>query len=278
MRSLSILFAAICALSASAQQEADSLEAQPYYILIGEAEEAIADNRHEEAAARLRDAMAVDPDNPGNVLLLSNLGVIYWRCGQDSMALSVFDEAHRRAPSMVTILLNRGRLQLDMEMSRQAYDDFDKAVELDSLNCTARYYRGTMSLYGGRLDLAEKDFDIIKTLKPRALDTAVALSALYSLSGRDREAVPYFERLIEEDPAPEYYSGLAGCLLALSELSKAGEIIDAGLKRYSYDAELYYYRAWLNRDRYRLDEAHADARKAIELGANKNKVDALFTR
>lgn len=99
MRSLSILFAAICALSASAQQEADSLEAQPYYILIGEAEEAIADNRHEEAAARLRDAMAVDPDNPGNVLLLSNLGVIYWRCGQDSMALSVFDEAHRRAPS-----------------------------------------------------------------------------------------------------------------------------------------------------------------------------------
>ncbi len=229
MRSLSILFAAICALSASAQQEADSLEAQPYYILIGEAEEAIADNRHEEAAARLRDAMAVDPDNPGNVLLLSNLGVIYWRCGQDSMALSVFDEAHRRAPSMVTILLNRGRLQLDMGMSRQAYDDFDKAVELDSLNCTARYYRGTMSLYGGRLDLAEKDFDIIKTLKPRALDTAVALSALYSLSGRDREAVPYFERLIEEDPAPEYYSGLAGCLLALSELSKAGEIIDAGL-------------------------------------------------
>ncbi len=50
------------------------------------------------------------------------------------------------------------------------------------------------------------------------------------------------------------------------------------LDLYSYDAELYYYRAWLNRDRYRLDEAHADARKAIELGANKNKVDALFTR
>jgi len=263
---------------AFALQQTDSLEARPYYLLVGEAEEAIASNRHEEAAARLLEAMSVEPDNPGNVLLMSNLGVIYWRCGQDSLAMSMFDEAHRRAPSMVTVILNRGRLHLDMGHSREAYDDFTLAVELDSLNCPARYYRGTMSLYGGRMDLAEQDFDILKSQKPDALDTAVALSTLYSLSGRDREAVPYFERLVKEDPSPEYFSGLAGCFLALKEYSRAAETIDTGLKRYSHDPELYYYRAWLNRDRYRFDDAHADAQKAIELGANKSKVDALFAK
>ncbi len=271
---LTILSCAVCV----AQEAPDSLEAQPYYILIGEAEEALADDKPDVAAARLREAMAVDPENPGNVLLLSNLGVIYWRCGEDSLALDVFDEAHRQAPAMLTVLLNRGRLHLDMGHTREAYDDFDAAVHLDSLNCPARYYRGTMSLYGGRLDLAETDFEVLRSQKPKALDTAVALSALYSLSGRDREAVPYFERLVQEDPAPEYFAGLAGCLLALQEYTRAAEVIGAGLNRYSHDPELYYYRAWLNRDRYLLDDARSDAARAIELGANKRKVEALFSR
>ena len=278
MRRLIILFSLICGIAAAAQTPVDSLEAQPYYILIGEAEEALADDRLDDAAARLREAMQVDPDNPGNVLLLSNLGVIYWRCDEDSLALDVLNEANRRAPSMVTVLLNRGRLLLDMGHNREAFEDFNEVVALDSVNCPARYYRGTMSLYGGRLDMAEKDFDVLKRLKPKALDTAVALSALYSLSGRDREAIPYFERLVEEDPAPEYFAGLAGCLLALQNYSRAAEWLEGGLKRYSHDPELYYYRAWLNRDRYRLDDARADAAKAVEYGASKAKVDALFSR
>lgn len=276
MKKLLLIITMFCAMAAHAAEPADSLEAQPYYLLIGQAEEALADERFDEAATRLIEAMAVEPENPGNVLLLSNLGVIYWRCGRDSLALSTFDDAHLRAPAMVTVLLNRGRLHLDMGHTREAYDDFDAVVELDSLNCSARYYRGTMNLYGGRLDAAEQDFDVLRRLHPRALDTAVALSALYSLSGRDREAIPYFDRLVEEDPAPEYFSGLAGCLLAIEEFTRAGEVINDGLKRYSHDPELYYYRAWLNRERYRLDEARADAERAIELGANKAKVDALF--
>ncbi|MDE6136915.1 MAG: tetratricopeptide repeat protein [Muribaculaceae bacterium] len=278
MRRLILFFSIFCSVAVAAQTPVDSLEAQPYYILIGEAEEALADDRLSDAAARLREAMQVDPDNPGNVLLLSNLGVNYWRCNEDSLALDVLNEANRRAPSMVTVLLNRGRLLLDMGHNREAYEDFNEVVALDSANCPARYYRGTMSLYGGRLDMAEKDFDVLKKLKPKALDTAVALSALYSLSGRDREAVPYFERLVEEDPAPEYFAGLAGCLLALQDYTRAAEVIEGGLKRYSHDPELYYYRAWLNRDRYRLDDARSDAAKAVEYGASKTKVDALFAR
>ena len=272
------LIIAILSLSVSAQTPTDSLEAQPYYLLVGEAEEALADNRPEEAAARLIEAMAVEPENPGNLLLLSNLGVIYRRCGRDSLALSVFDEANRRAPRMVTVLLNRGRLHLDLGNTVEAYEDFDKVIDIDSLNYTARYYRGTMSLYGGRLDIAEKDFDVMKSQRPDAIDTAVALSALYSLTRRDREAIPYFERLTVDDPAPEYFAGLAGCLLSIDEYSRAGEVINAGLKRYSHDPELYYYRAWLNKERYRTKEAHEDAQRAIELGANKAKVEALFAK
>lgn len=276
MKRLLLSLAVASALWVSAQETEDSLTAKPYYLLIGQAEEAIAEDRLDEAATRLIEAMSVEPDNPGNLLLMSNLGVVYWRDGRDSLALETFNRVLEEAPAMVTVRLNRGRLHLDLGHSREAYDDFSEVVAQDSLNAGARYYRGTMNLYGGHLADAETDFEVIRTLYPKALDTAVAMSALYSLSGRNREAIPYFERLIEDDPAPEYYAGLAGCLLAIENLSRASEVIAAGLKRYSHDPELYYYRAWLNRDRYRLDDAHADARRAIELGANRQKVEALF--
>lgn len=278
MKRTALLIALASALNVAAAEPADSLEARPYYLLIDQAEKALADNHSEEAAARLVEAMSVEPENPNNIMLMSNLGVIYWRDGRDSLALDVFDRALERAPSMVTVRLNRARLHLDMGDNVEAYDDFDNVLQLDSLNATALYYRGTMSLYGGRMDLAEADFLRLKQVEPKALDTAVALSMLYSLTGRERQAIPYFEQLVEEDPAPEYFAGLAGCLLQLQELSRASEVINRGMKLYNRDPELFYYRAWLNRDRYRLDDARADAERAIEFGANPRKVAALFQK
>lgn len=275
---IALVWACLAAVAANAAVPTDSLEAQPYYLLIGEAEDALGDDRPDDAVARLMDAMAVDPGNPGNTLLLQNIGVIYWREGRDSLALATFDEALRRAPSMVTVKLNRGRLHLSMGHEEDAYADFCDILDADSLNTQALYYRGTMSLYGGRLADAETDLLLLKKLRPDAPETAVALSALYSLSGRDREALPYFERLIEEDPAPEYYAGLAGCLLALDEYSRAAETIESGLKRYRDDPELYYYRALLNIKRYRLDDARSDADRALRLGANPARINALFAK
>ena len=101
---------------------------------------------------------------------------------------------------------------------------------------------------------------------------------MYSLTGRDREAIPYFQKLIDTEPAAEYYAGMAGCRLALGQLGEAGAVLAAGLDKYPDDAELYYYRAMLNRDRYRLDEAHADATKAIRLGLSPQKAKALFSK
>lgn len=266
---IAILFACSSAI-------ADEHEESPYLILVGEAEKAIADKDYKSAAERLKEAMAVEPANPSNILLMSNLGMVYGYMDEDSLALATLDEALQRAPHMTAVRNNRGRLLLKMGLDVDAFDDFAMVIDADSLNTTARYYHGIIALYAGKLPLAEADFDVLRSVSPDGYDTAVALSSLYSLTRRDREAIPYLERLIKADPAPEFYAGLAGCHLALGQLSEASEIIAEGLKRYSYDPELYYYRAWLNRDRYRLDEARSDSEQAIRLGASPEKVRALF--
>ncbi len=253
-------------------------EEDPYFLLCGQADKAIADRDYGEAAARLLDAISLRPTSPESILLMSNLGMVYFYMERVSLALATLDEAHRRAPAMRTVLANRAKVLMGMGRDDEAYRDFAAVLEADSLNADARFYHGTIALYKGKKDVAETDFEVLKSVAPNSSATSKALSTLYSLTGRDREAIPYFQKLIDTEPAAEYYAGMAGCRLALGQLGEAGAVLAAGLDKYPDDAELYYYRAMLNRDRYRLDEAHADATKAIRLGLSPQKAKALFSK
>lgn len=255
-----------------------TFEADPYFILMGEADQAIADSAWVEAAARLKDALAVKPDHPSNSLLYNNLAQVYTHLQLDSLAVDAYNKGLELAPRMTTLLSGRGRLLLSLGRDREAMEDFGRALELDSLNTDARYYHGMIALYSGKLDIADNDFGVLARIVPKTTDTAIALSTLYALSGRERQAIPYLERLIETDPSPEFFASLAGCRLAIGDLTEASEAIGEGLRRYPADPELYYYRAWLNRDRFRSDDARKDAEKAIRLGANPLKVADLFKK
>jgi len=263
-----------CALSTASASEPD--EEDVYFILMEQADKAIKDKDYQQAERRLVEAMAIDPSNPTNVLLLSNLGMVYSYMDRDSLALASYDEALRRAPEMTTIIQNRARLHLKMGNDLDAYSDFGAVIERDSLNSEARYYRGMIALYGGRLEQASADFDVLAAVAPDTYNTWSALAALYSLTERSARAIPYYLKLIEADPSPEYYSALAGCYLAEGRLSDASATIADGIKLYSHDPELYYYRAWLNRDRFLLDDARADADRAVRFGADPDKVARLF--
>lgn len=252
-----------------------SSEEDPYFLLMGEAEKAIEEGDFEEAAARLIDAIAVDPSNPSNLLVKSNLGMVYSCLDRDSMAIATLDEVINIAPKMTVAILNRAKVELKINQKKEAYADFSKVIELDSLNADARYFRGIMALYEGNLQTAETDLLLLESKQPNARRTYDSMSALYSMSGRDREAIKYLKNLIDIDAQPEYFATLAGCYLAIDELSDAAETIANGLKRYPTDPELYYYRARLNKERFRLDEAKEDAKKALKYGISQSKIKKL---
>ncbi len=274
---LIILFFSVIFVNAA--EPIDSIyEEDPYFLLMGEADQAIAKENWIEAAARLNDALAVKPNHPSNVLLLNNLASVYVCLEQDSLALSTYNRALDIAPSMVTVLNGKGRLLLKLGCDADAYRTFESAIAVDSLSTTARFYHGMLALYGGAQAIAEQDFEVLKSIAPNSLDTSIALGTLYSLTGRERDAIPYLRSIIKLEPSPEYYASLAECYLALDELTDASFTLSDAMKLYPNDPELYYYRAWLNRDRYLYDDAKADAKRAIELGASPAKVNALFAK
>lgn len=253
-------------------------EADVYLILMGEADEAIAQENYAVAAKRLNEALEAFPDNPSNVLLLSNLGTVYNYMDSDSLALNVFNEALRRAPSMTVTIENRGRLLLKMGREMEAYDDFARVIELDSCNTSARYLHGMMALYGGDTAQAEKDFNVLESLAPDNINTKIAMSSLYSATGRYGLAKSYYLDLLENDPSPENFASLVECCISDDNLSEASAVVSKAIERYPGDAELYYCRAWLNKERYLLKEAREDAKKAVRLGYDPEKVEALFRK
>jgi hypothetical protein len=53
-------------------------------------------------------------------------------------------------------------------------------------------------------------------------------------------------------------------------------VLGEAFERYPADPELYYYRAKLHKLRYMIEDAHKDAKRAIELGADPHKVAKIF--
>lgn len=273
-----LFVAAIGSLLVRASGLTDDFDEDPYLILCGEADSAIAREDFPTAAARLREAISIKPYSASNVLLLANLGMVYSMMDSDASALATLDEAIAAFPDMKVARSNRAKVLLKMRKDKDAYREYGEILQIDSIDTEARYYHGLIALYSGNLKTAEEDFHVLEESEPNSVLTARALATLYSLTERNREAIPFYTTLIKAEPAPEYYAGLAGCLLELENLSEAAATLAEGLAHYPGDPELYYYRAWLNRNRYRLDDAHADAKKAIDLGANPAKVNALFKK
>lgn len=251
-------------------------EEDPRLLLLDEADRAINSGDYDAAAARLLEAVSLRPGAHDNVLLLSNLGMVYSYQGCDSLALATLDAALAMAPAMTTIQTNRARILLNMGRDAEAYQAYTKVLERDSLNVNARFYRGMMALYSGRLEVAETDFEVLRTVQPDNLETAKALAALYSLTGREMDAIPYFERLLAAEPVVEYYVGLISAQIASDKLSDASSNLATALEAFPDDPDLYYCRAWLHKKQYRIDDAKADLRKAVSLGLPQQKARQLM--
>lgn len=260
------------------KNEKDSLdfEERPYFLLIDQSEKALEEGDYENAALRLVEAMSVEPDNELNVALLSNLGMIYFYNEQDSMALVVLDKAIERAPRLIAPREGRARVLVANRRDSEAFEEYGNILEIDSINTNARFVHGMMALYSGKLQIALDDIAVLERVIPVSSLTTLAKATLYSMTGNEIEAISLFRKLIETDPAPEYFSRLTACLITVDNLGDASDTIGKWGEYYPDDAQMYYYRALLNKKRYLVDDAQRDAKRAIELGADPVKVASIF--
>ena len=257
---------ALCAVTIMAQEQDHS----EYLNYVGEADKAIEEGRWYDAAAHLESAMRLEPGNPTNVLLMSNLGLVRLNAGEDSLALAILNDAHRIAPTSVIVLNNRAKVLQAMGRTSEAYNDYSLIIDIDSTAIEPRFMHGIMSVYSGDTITAKKDFAVLQTLAPDSESTAIGLAALYTATNRPLDAIIQYTKLINKNPDIEYYSGRA------AQLNDAAADIAEGLRINPNDAEFYLYRAYLNKLRYRAEDAEADLKQALKLGADPNRAKLFY--
>ena len=266
--------AAIIALSSASP----AIMAQSYFDLVGEADKAIAEGKWKDAEDYLTEAIDSQPLNPSNILLLSNLGIVRYNLGNDSLAIATLDEAHRRAPVSVTVLSNRAQVLTALGRDKEAYNDYSRIIELDSTLIEPLYMHAIMSLRQDEFEKSLKDCERLEILSPEAQDTKIAYASYYSATEQWEKAIPYYTAILEKAETTEMYGARAVCYLMLQRLNEASADISSGLEINPEDGELYLYRAYLNKMRYMNDDARADLTKAIKLGIDRKRAMQLMAQ
>lgn len=247
-----------------------------YMDNVQKAEEAIGKRNWPLAIAYLQEAMHGDPGNPQNIMLMSNMGMLQFYNGEDSLALRTLTEVRAMAPASVVILSNRAQVLTGMNRLDDALNDYNRIIGMDSTYADAWRERGSIMLRQGKLAEAENDVDRYRKLRPSDDQGKLMQAVIYAATGRPDEAIPLYGELIEKKAESVYLCARASCYLQKSDLLAAAEDIARGLELDPDDGELYYCRAWLNRLRFRDEDATADARRAVERGVNPLRVKALL--
>lgn len=261
--------------------EPDSIKADEtaggtqYMQLVEWADEAVAKSDWERAISCLQEAMRTEPSNPQNVMLLSNMGMIQYYAGEDSLALHTLSEARAIAPASLVILNNRARVLTGMGRYEDALRDYDLSVEMDSTYANAYADRASLLTLLNRLEEAERDASKYRELRPSDPHGALLLAVIYSNTGRPEDAIMLYTELIKAKPEAVYYSARAMCRMLAGDLAGASDDIAVGLDLDHDDGELYFCRAYLNHLRFRDTDRDTDAARAAALGIDPLRIKAL---
>lgn len=275
IRAIFLLFVAISFSATGADVKTVPTADSRYIRLAGRADSAIADARWKDAADALNEAMRLEPANPSNILLMSNLGMVQFYSGNDSLAIETLTTAHNIAPASVTVLQNRARVYTTTGRLKRALDDYTEILRLDSTLIEPRFYRAMLMFNSGDVTTAEEDLQYLKRHYPTDPSTKLLDATVLTYTGRFKEAIPILTEIIDGKPTAGDYSMRALCYLMTNQLQEASNDIQRGLEKDPVDGELYLYRALLNQMRYRPDDARADARLAVKHGVNTSRVKAL---
>ena len=222
-----------------------------YMQFIGDADKAIEKGDYQQAIQLLGEALRTEPDNSGNVMLLSNIGMLNYYLGADSLAIHYLTMAHDMAPESVTILSNRAKVFSETRRLGAALRDLREITRLDS------------TLYRPYLNIGVIYLTVGDTTQAKVARDNV-------------DAIKQYSTLIAQDPTADLYAARALCHVALEHYTEASEDIAEGMSLDPDCSELYVARACLNKRTYRNDDALNDAQRAIDLGADKRRVKSLL--
>ena len=244
----------------------------PYFQYIDSAQTYIYSHDWPVAEQWLLKAFTIDPENPSNSMVLSNIATLQRYQGKLAEAVKNYSLALDMTPHAVTLLLNRAALYIEMDSVQSAIDDYERVCELDMYNTEARYSLGVLAMERGDTKRAEDLFTEIKRINPNSGLYHEGMGLLHKRNGNHGRAAELFTQVIKVQPNAQLLGHRADCYLAMKRLNDAEADIRTALEMTPDDPYLYVLRAKLNKLRFQRDDMNRDIDTAVALGLSRASV------
>ena len=244
-----------------------TVSAQTYRELSEKAIDCIERDSLAQAEDLLVQAMKLEPSNPHNALLFSNLGLVQRRLGRYDDALQSYTYALNIAPNAVPILLDRAAIYMEKGMTDRAFLDYSEALESDKGNKEALLMRAYIYTVRRDYKAARLDYDRLLELDSKSYAGRLGLATLEQKEGKCREALELVNKLLVENPDDAtLYVARADIEREMEHLELALVDLEEAIRLSSSLMDAYLLRGDIYLLQKRKALAKADYEKAISLG------------
>lgn len=240
---------------------------QTYHELSEQALEWAAKDSLKRAEDTFRQALKLEPANPHNALIFSNIGSLQRQMGKYELAIESFTLALNIAPRMVTILLNRADTYMETGMANRAYVDYCEVLDLERTNREALLMRAYIYVMRRDYKAARIDYDRLLELEPDSYSGRLGLVMLEQKEAKYKEALEVIGKMIIEFPQDAVlYITRAGIRQEMENPELALFDLEEAIKLDPEAVEAYLMRGEIHLSQKKKALAKADFEKAISLG------------
>lgn len=255
-----------------------TMKAQSYEEMIAKSYEYVDKNDLSAAEETLKAAMRLEPGNPYNYALLTNLGTIQRRQGKWDDAVVSYTAALGQQPDNELILRNRAETYAEMGKTELALMDYQALLSIHPLDEEALFERGLLYIQTENLLLAEADFEKILQSNPETVKGRMGFAILEKVRRNFNDSEIIFNYLIEKYPQHwRLYEERAELYFLMNKNAKAMTDLNKVFAEVSEpSAELYVLRGRIKLAQYEKESAAVDFKKAQELGYDAETIAALL--
>ncbi len=273
MKTLLTLFLSLCSLVLVAQTP-------DYMGWVSRSADYIEANKLDSAAYALQRAMAMEPANEHNPVLLLNLGILQRQLGLLDDAYISFTASLGNNPMPEVVLHQRASLLCDMDRFDEAMEDYDAIIRHYPEDVEAYYRRGLLFLDKSDRTSAEADFNAAKAIDPDDMYTKLCESLLFKLDDNWEGAGEIYTHLLETvpDPNPIFYMNRAECYLNSDRHSRAAADLQAAWSSQKDNPYFYILRGRLRLEQFDKMAAREDFLQAKKMGYDAAIADEWIKR
>lgn len=220
-------------------------------------------------------ALRLEPGNFTNSLLLSNLGVVQTQMGDLDKALESFRLGLSIAPNSSVIYANRARTYLHLSRYEDALDDLNSTLSIDSIQEWPLQTRGFLLIDKDPKKAAE-DFTRLSIRFPKNPYGFTGLAAIAENQLRNEDALTLYDKALVVEDSPEIRFSRILLKINMQKFNEASEDISDSISRFPHNGELYLLRGYLNKLRFRNDDAAIDKKIALDKGVERQLVEKFL--